>query len=184
MEILDFTYKVEKQVDTNQQLVSIEPLARGFGHTLGNALRRVLVGNLSGAAVTKVKIEGASHEFSSIKGIMEDTVQLIQNIKGINFVMTQPKVMIVTLSASGEKSITAGDLKCPTGVEVVNKDHHVVTLTDKKSAVDMELTVEFGTGYRLPSADEKKSVGTILLDANFSPIVIATYTVENTRVGH
>lgn len=183
MEIIDFTYKIEKDMGDNRQIVSVEPLARGFGHTLGNSLRRVLLGALSGASVTKVKVEGASHEFSSLKGVIEDTVGLIQNLKGINFAMSQPKIMIVSLSATGESKVTAGDLKCPTGLEVVNKDHHIATLTDKKSSLVLELTVEYGTGYRLPSDDEKKVVGTIPLDANFSPIVLATYSVENTRVG-
>jgi len=98
MEIIEFSYNVEKDLGNNRQIVSVEPLARGFGHTLGNALRRALLSGLSGAAITKVKIEGASHEFSSLKGVIEDTVGLIQNLKGVNFMMNQPKVMIVSLS--------------------------------------------------------------------------------------
>ncbi|PJA39397.1 DNA-directed RNA polymerase subunit alpha [candidate division WWE3 bacterium CG_4_9_14_3_um_filter_41_6] len=183
MEIIEFSYNVEKDLGNNRQIVSVEPLARGFGHTLGNALRRALLSGLSGAAITKVKIEGASHEFSSLKGVIEDTVGLIQNLKGVNFMMNQPKVMIVSLSVSGEREVTAADFRCPTGVEVVNKDHHIATLTDKKSVLTMEITVEYGTGYRLPLDDDKKTVGTILLDANFSPIILGTYSVENTRVG-
>ncbi|NTV30580.1 DNA-directed RNA polymerase subunit alpha [candidate division WWE3 bacterium] len=167
----------------NRDVFSIEPLERGFGHTLGNALRRVLLGQLSGASITRVKIDGATHEFATIKGVHEDVVALVQNLKGVNFKMSQIKTTIVTLDASGEGDITAGDLKCPTGIEVVNKDHHLATLSDKKSSLKMEITVEYGKGYRLPEDREKKTVGIIPIDANFSPVVLADYTVEDTRVG-
>ena len=167
----------------NRQVVAIEPLERGFGHTLGNALRRVMLGHLNGVAITRVKIDSAQHEFTSLPGVSEDAVELIQNLKGINFKMTQIKTTIVTLDASGEGEVTAGNLKCPTGIEVLNKDLHLATLADKKSKLKLELTVEYGKGYLLPDDHEKKSVGVILLDANFSPVQLVSYRIETARVG-
>lgn len=167
----------------NREVFAIEPLERGFGHTLGNALRRVLLGQLSGAAITRIKIDGATHEFATIKGVHEDVVSLVQNLKGVNFKMSQMKTTIVTLDVSGEGEITAGQIKCPTGIEVVNTDHHIATLSDKKSSLRIEITVEYGKGYRLPEDREKKPVGVIPIDANFSPVVLADYSVEDTRVG-
>jgi DNA-directed RNA polymerase subunit alpha len=176
-------YTILEEYSPEHQLVAIEPLERGYGNTLGSALRRVMIGYLEGAAVTKLRVNGLPHEFSSIKGVMEDIVQLVQNIKGINFKMISPKVHIITYQSSGEKEIKAGDLKCPSGLEIINKDHHIATLSDKKSKFNLELTVEFGRGYRLPEEREKRQVGTIIIDANFSPVVLSSYTVESTRVG-
>ncbi len=179
----DLKFSIVESLEGNREKVAIEPLEAGFGHTLGNALRRVMLGHLTGAAITRVKIDGVDHEFSPLKGVHEDVVQLIQNLKGVHFAMSQKKVTIVTLDVSGEREVTAGDLKCPTGIEVVNPDHHLVTLSDKKSKLRMELTIEYGKGYRLPNEREKKPVGVIMVDANFSPVELATYWVEATRVG-
>ncbi len=179
----DIKYKVVEEPSANRQIVEIQPLERGFGHTLGNVLRRVMLGHLSGASITKVKIDGAQHEFSSLTGVHEDVVELIQNLKQVNFKMDQIKTYIVTLNASGEGEVKAGDLKCPTGIKVVNKDLHIATLSDKKSKLSMELTVEYGKGYKLPESSEKKQVGLIPVDANFSPIVLISHSVENARVG-
>ncbi len=179
----EIKYKVVEEPSANRQIVEIQPLERGFGHTLGNVLRRVMLGHLSGAAITKVKIDGIQHEFSPIAGVHEDVVDLIQNLKKVDFKMDQIKTHIVTLNASGAGEVKAGDLKCPTGIEVVNKDLHIATLSDKKSKLSMELTVEYGKGYKLPESVEKKQVGVIPVDANFSPIVLVSYTVESARVG-
>lgn len=162
--------------------IAIEPLKQGFGHTLGNALRRVLLSSLTGAAITSVKIIGVSHEFSTIAGMKEDMVEFILNLKKITFKMEQPKPVITTLSVQGPKELTAADLKCPTGLEVVNKDLYLATLADKKSKLECEITVDYGRGYRLPP-EEEGAVGVILLDANFSPVNRVNYKVESTRVG-
>jgi DNA-directed RNA polymerase subunit alpha len=179
----DFKYSIVEEVEANRQRIAIEPLERGFGHTLGNALRRVMLGHLSGAAVTKVKIEGVQHEFSPIQGVHEDVVELVQNLKELDFRMDQIKTHIVTLDASGEGEVKGSDLKCPTGIKVINGDQHVATLSDKKSKLSLEITVEYGTGYALPEDQTKKQVGMILVDANYSPIVLVSYNVENARVG-
>ena len=179
----DIKFNILDSKKGNREVFAIEPLERGFGYTLGNSLRRVLLGQLSGAAITRVKIEGATHEFTALKGVHEDVVTLVQNLKEVDFKMSQKKVTIVSLDASGEGEVTAGQLKCPAGIEVVNKDHHIATLSDKKSSLRMEITVEYGKGYRLPEDREKKPVGVIPVDANFSPVVLANYEVEDTRVG-
>lgn len=176
-------FTILEDLGENHQVVAVEPLERGYGQTLGNALRRVMLAYLDGSAVTRMKVNSLPHEFSPVKGVSEDVVQLVQNIKGINFKMTSPKVHIVTLQASGEGDVKAGDLKCPAGLEVTNPDHPIATLSDKKSKLSLELTVEFGHGYRLPDEREKRQVGTILIDANFSPVSLVSYSVESTRVG-
>lgn len=180
MELQTETKIIEQSKDFAK--IAIEPLKQGFGHTLGTALRRVLLSYLPGAAITSVKIEGVSHEFSTLPGVKEDMVEFILNLKKINFKMESQKPTIVTLSSIGPKEILASDLKLPTGLEVVNKDLHLADLTGKKSQLNCEITVEYGRGYRLP-IDEEGAVGTLLLDANFSPITRVNYKVESTRVG-
>ncbi len=184
MPAYEIKYTIVESPTKNREIVALEPLERGFGHTLGNALRRVMLGHLMGASITKVKIDGVNHEFTALPGVHEDVVQLIQNLKQVHFLMTQVKTTIVTLDASGESDVNASDLKCPTGLEVLNKDLHIATLSDKKSHLKIELTVEYGQGYRLPVENEKKPIGVILVDANFSPVILSSFTVENTRVGH
>ncbi len=184
MPAYEIKYTIVESPAKNREIVALEPLERGFGHTLGNALRRVMLGHLMGASITKVKIDGVNHEFTALAGVHEDVVQLIQNLKQVHFSMTQVKTTIVTLDASGENDVKASDLKCPTGLEVLNKDLHIATLSDKKSHLKIELTVEYGQGYRLPAENEKKPIGVILVDANFSPVILSSFIVENTRVGH
>lgn len=159
----------------------IEPLEQGFGHTLGNTLRRVLLSFLPGAAVTQVKIAGVSHEFSTIPGVTEDTIQLILNLKKIHFRMDVKKPTIVTFEAKGPGDIKAGDLICPTGVEVANKSEHLATLADKKTKLEMEILVEYGRGYRMPQGGS--GVGVLPIDSNFSPVTRVNYQVESARVG-
>lgn len=186
----DTKFNVLEELDNFRQIITLEPLERGYGHTLGNGLRRVMLGYLYGAAITRLRVNDVSHEFSPLKGVHEDVVELIQNLKRVDFKMTMPdkkKVGIVTLDAigeaSGEKEILAGDLKCPPEIEVVNKDFHIATLSGKKSKLTLELTVEYGQGYRLPDEREKKPVGVILIDANFSPVILVSFKVESTRIG-
>jgi DNA-directed RNA polymerase subunit alpha len=162
----------------------IEPLEPGYGHTLGNALRRVLLVSIPGAAVTSVKVSGAKHKFSTIPGLKENLVDFLLNVKGLNLRLLDSKdSSTVKLSVKGPKEITAKDLEFPEDVEVVNKDHYLGSLGDKKAKLDVELTVEKGMGYSL--ADERKiaTLGVIPTDAVFTPIRRVNYEVSATRVG-
>lgn len=163
---------------------SIEPLSPGFGLTLGNALRRVLLSSLEGAVITSIRIDGVSHEFSTIKGVREDVVDLILNLKQVRFRLESDEPQIVVLDAKGEKVAKAGDFKCPTGVEVINKDMQVAELI-KGGHLLIEATVEKGRGYLPTEArkDEKLPISVIAIDAAFSPIKRVNFQIENTRVG-
>lgn len=161
----------------------IEPLDSGFGQTLGNALRRVLLSSLQGAAVTTIKIEGVKHQFSTVLGLTEDVVEFILNVKKIRFKLAKNELVKVTLSVRGPGKITAADLKVPAGVEIVNKDLYLGTLADSKSKIEAEMTVEPGFGF-LPAEEQKTgSIGLIPVDAIFTPILRVNYKVEATRVG-
>lgn len=170
-------------VKDNVAKVVIEPLPTNFGHTVGNALRRVMLTSLAGGAATKVKIAGVSHQFSSVKGMHEDVLEFILNLKELRFKLDDDKEATVRLSVSGKKKVTAKDLDLPAGVEVTNPDHHLVNLTDSKSKLSATITVVRGMGYA--SADENATgeVGVIPLDASFSPVRNVTYKIESTRVG-
>ena len=179
------TFKIkEEKVTQDYGEFIIEPLEHGYGHTLGNALRRVLLVSIPGAAVTSVKISGAKHKFSTIPGLKENLVDFLLNIKGLNLRLLDSKAQsTVTLSVKGPKEITAKDLELPEDVEIVNKDHYLGFLSDKKAKLDMELTVERGMGYSL--ADERKiaTLGIIPTDAVFTPIRRVNYEISATRVG-
>jgi DNA-directed RNA polymerase subunit alpha len=177
-----FTIKKEIENDDYGKFV-IEPLEQGYGHTLGNSLRRVLLTSLKGAAVTKVKIDGVKHQFSTLTGLKEDVMQLVLNIKKLRFKINSEKAVAVHLSVKGPKKVTAADLECDEA-EVVNKDLYLGELTSNKSKLEMELVVEPGFGYVTSEEFEsKKEVGTIIVDAQFSPVVRVNYKVEATRVG-
>lgn len=173
-----------QEVKDNFGSFVVEPLERGFGHTLGNTIRRVLISSLPGAAATWIRIDGITHEFTTVKGAREDITDIILNIKQIVFKMDGEEPQIVKLEAKGLKDVKAGDLKLPAGVEVVNKDHHIVSLNEK-GKINIEMQVEKGRGYI--SADKNKKiqqpVGIIPIDSLFSPAIKVTYRVENTRVG-
>ena len=172
--------------DTGLKAVfEIEGLYPGYGHTIGNGLRRVLLSSLRGAAITSVKIEGVQHEFSTIEGVMEDVVEIILNIKQLRFRLYEEGPFTITLSAKGEKEVKGGDFKTPSQVELMNKDHYLATLSSKKASLMIEATVESGLGYIPVEArsKEKVEVGTIALDAAFSPVRYVNYEVENMRVG-
>src|SRR3990167_285925 len=179
------TFKIkEEKVTAEYGEFVIEPLESGYGHTLGQALRRILLASIPGAAVTSVKISGAKHKFSTIPGLKENLVDFLLNIKGLNLRLLDSKAQsTVTLSVKGPKEITAKDLELPEDVEVVNKDHYLGFLSDKKAKLDMELTVERGMGYSL--ADERKiaTLGIIPTDAVFTPIRRVNYEISATRVG-
>lgn len=171
--------------ESNRAVFEIEGLWPGYGHTIGNAIRRVLLSSLEGAAITSIKIEGVQHEFSTIPGVLEDLVVMTLNFKQIRFRMNGSGPYTATLSIKGEKKVTAGDIKCPSQLEVINTDHAIATLTDKKSELAMELTVEKGVGFQPIEARQKDKVeiGTVALDASFSPLRLVNYEVENMRVG-
>ena len=169
----------------NKASFEIGPLYPGYGMTIGNTLRRVLISSISGAAITSVKIKGVDHEFSTIPGVMEDLLEIIMNLKRVRFQVFSAEPVTLTLSSKGGGAITASDIEETADVEVVNPDQHIATVTDKKVTVEMELKVEQGVGY-IPVEQrhkEKLTVGEIAIDGIFTPIKNVHYTVENIRVG-
>jgi DNA-directed RNA polymerase subunit alpha len=169
---------------TNPQAATVlaEPLERGFGHTLGVALRRVLLSSLQGAAITSIKIEGVLHEFSSIPGVREDVTEIVLNIKDIRLKVLTPEKKRMTLSATGPAEITAGMIEAPGDVEILNKDQVLCTL-DKGAKLNIEFTVETGKGYVRAQRPADAPIGLIPVDALFSPVTKVSYKVENARVG-
>jgi DNA-directed RNA polymerase subunit alpha len=162
-----------------------EPLERGFGITMGNALRRVILSSLYGAAVTSIKFEGVMHEFSVIPGVLEDVSEIILNLKEVRFKVDDPKPKTLRIEATGEKEVTAGDILSDDGkCTVLNPRHHIATLSDK-GVLKMSMTVKVGKGYSLAEAnkDEESPAGTIPIDAVYSPIRRVNYVVNNARVG-
>ena len=162
----------------------VEPLERGFGTTLGNALRRVLLSSISGTAVTAVKVYGVYHEFSSLEGVAEDVVEIIANIKGVRFNLKDSEVEILYLKKSGEGEVKASDISLPPNVEIANPDQIIATITDPEVELNIEIRIEKGKGYVL--AEEMETIGEtgwIMLDADFSPVKLVSYRVEQTRVG-
>lgn len=157
----------------------------GYGTTLGNALRRVLLSSLEGAAITSFKVKGVSHEFSTMDGIMEDAVQIMLNLKQVRFRMHSDEPVKVTLKHKGEGKITAKDIKCPSGVEVINTDLVIANSTDKKMDFEMEIEVSKGLGYVPVEQQERedKEIGVIAVDAVYTPVKRVNYDVENMRVG-
>lgn len=162
----------------------IEPLEPGYGHTLGTALRRVLLVSIPGVAVTSVKINGAKHRFSTLPGLKENIVDLLLNIKGLNFRLLNSKDQTsVKLSVKGPAKISGKNLELPEDVEIANSDHYIGTLADKKGKLEMELTVERGYGYSLSEERRSSSLGVIPTDAIYTPIRRVNFTVSATRVG-
>lgn len=169
----------------NIAVFEIEALYPGYGVTIGNALRRVLLSSLQGAAITQVKIKGVHHEFSTISGVLEDVIIISLNLKQLRFKIYSEESQKATLKIKGEKEIKASDFELPAQLELVNKNAHIATLTDKKSELEMEILVEKGLGYE-PAERRKKDklgVGVIALDAIFTPVRKVTFKVENMRVG-
>ncbi len=169
----------------NKAFFEIEGLYPGYGVTIGNSLRRVLFSSLEGAAVTQIKIKNAHHEFSTIDGVFEDVISIILNVKQLSFKMHSLEPQKLILKVKGEKKITGADIELPTQVELMNKDLHIATLTDKKAEFEMELQVERGLGYVLANQEknEKLEVGQISVDAVFTPIKNVNFRVENMRIG-
>ena len=174
----------EEQVGDSRSRFVVEPLEPGFGYTLGNTMRRTLLSRIPGAAVTSIQIEGVEHEFSTVEGVVEDVVDLILNIKQIVVRLEDSEPKTLYLSAKGSGEATAGDLKLPAGVEIVNPDLHLATLSSS-GRLEMELTVSQGVGYRSAEANKVSGspIGVIPVDSIFSPVRKVAYRVENTQVG-
>ncbi|MBI4458138.1 DNA-directed RNA polymerase subunit alpha [Candidatus Uhrbacteria bacterium] len=165
--------------------LTVEPCFHGYGTTLGNALRRVLLSSLPGAAVTAVKIKGAQHEFASMAGVKEDVLEIILNLKALRMRVFSDEPVRLTLKVKGEKEVTAADIEADSSVEIVNPDLHIATLTDKKAEFDMEIFVGKGRGF-IPTeerAKEKPELGVIAVDAIYTPVKDVGFRVENVRVG-
>lgn len=170
----------------NWACFEIEALYPGYGITVGNSLRRVLLSSLSGAAVTQVKIKGVQHEFSTIPGVLEDVVNIVMNLKQMRFKMHSDEPQKAVLKIKGEKKVKGSDFKIPTQVELVNKSCHIATLTSKKADLEMEIQIEKGIGYEPVERRKKQKkleIGAIPIDAIFTPIKRVSYKVENMRVG-
>ncbi len=166
--------------------VTLEPMERGFGYTLGNALRRVLLSSIPGYAITEVKIDGVVHEYSTIEGVQEDVVDILLNLKGVALKLNSKSETILTLNKSGEGVVTAADFETGHDAEIVNPDHVIAHLT-KGGALNLEVKVEMGRGYQPVPAREKvnqedRTLGFIMVDASFSPINKVSYQVESARV--
>lgn len=165
--------------------ISMEPFERGYGHTLGNALRRILLSSMPGYAITQVKIEGVVHEYSTIEGVQEDVVDILLNLKGIALKLYNRSEATLILSKKGEGVVTAADIETGHDAEIVNPDHVIAHIT-KGGKLDMEIKIEQGRGYQPVTArrvaEDERSIGTILLDASFSPVRRVSYAVESARV--
>ena len=167
--------------ENNRQKFSIGPLEPGLGHTIGNSMRRMLLSSIPGAAITTVKFESALHEFDTIEGITEDVTEIILNLKDVVVVSETDEPVVITLDIKGPAEVTAADIPCPAGVEILNKGQRIATLSPKGRLV-VDLTVERGKGYSSSDRDTRKVIGVIPIDAIFSPVRRCTYTVEPTRV--
>lgn len=177
-----FQIKTERETPTEGVFV-IEPLEQGYGNTIGNPLRRVLLSSLPGAAITFVKIAGVRHQFTTLPGLKEDIVELILNLKKIRMAYDGEKPTQIELDVTGPGEVKAGDIKCPSGASVINKDLVLGHLADKKSKLSIEMTVEKGYGYS-PFEDRKSDIlGVIPIDAIFTPVVRVNQKIEATRVG-
>lgn len=173
---------VEVEANADRSTIVMEALESGYGHTLGNALRRVLLTSLPGTAITKLTIDGVTHQFTSYEGMTEDVVELILNLKQIRIKSESEEPGILRLNVKGAKEVTAADVECEAGFEVVNKNLYLATLAKGKT-LDVEMVVESGVGYKLASEIETEAVGQMAVDALFSPVIKVSYKVEATRVG-
>lgn len=175
---------IEKVSDTVANIV-ISPVNKGYGNTLGNSLRRVLLSSIRGGSIVAVKIEGATHEFTTVEGIKEDVVDILQNVKGINLVLHTDEPVELSLSKTGAGVVTAGDIKTTSDVEIVNPEQVIATIDDPKATLNMEFVAESGRGYKTieESSENRLHSDMIALDALFSPVLRVRYKVSETRVG-
>lgn len=176
-----------EQISSTHVKVTLEPLERGFGHTLGNALRRILLSSMPGCAVTEVEIDGVLHEYSSKEGVQEDILEVLLNLKGLAVKVQNKDDIILTLTKSGIGPVTAADITHDGDVEIVNPDHVICNLTDKNASISMRIRVQRGRGYvpasaRVHTQDDDRPIGRLLVDARFSPVDRIAYNVEAARV--
>jgi DNA-directed RNA polymerase subunit alpha len=173
------------QEEGSQGVYEIDGLYPGYGHTLGNSLRRIILSSLPGSAITTVKIAGVSHEFSTIEGVKEDVITILLNLKKMRIQMTSDEPQTINLKVKGIKEVTAGDVDASGQIEILNKDLVIAHITNKSTELDIEMTVEKGLGYvpREILQKNKVDIGVITLDASFTPIRRVHYEVENMRVG-
>ena len=174
------------EIDSCHSRVVLEPLERGFGHTLGNALRRILLSSMPGCAIEEVEIDGVVHEYSTIEGVREDVIEILLNLKGVAIVLNNKDEVVFNLSKKGAGVVTAGDIAIDHDVEIINPDHVIANL-NTNGEINMRLTVRKGRGYspadsRVQDDDETRSVGKLLLDASYSPVRRISYSVESARV--
>ena len=174
------------EFDSCHSKVVLEPLERGFGHTLGNALRRILLSSMPGCAVEEGEIDGVVHEYSTIEGVREDVIEILLNLKGVAIVLNNNDEAVLTLNKKGSGTITAGDIAVDHDVEIINPDHVIANLNGN-GELNMRLTVRKGRGYspadsRTSDDDETRSVGKLVLDASYTPVIRVSYSVENARV--
>jgi len=175
-----------KDLKNNHYQVIIEPFFPGFGVTVGNSLRRVLLSSLEGAAVTSFKVEGAQHEFDSVDGVKEDLVEIMLNLKQLRLKSFSDEPVKLTIDVKGEQAVTAADIKKNSDVEIMNTDLVIATITDKNIKFSMEIIVERGRGYvtvEQRDETEKLEIGTVAIDSSFSPVLNVGYKIDNVRVG-
>ncbi len=174
------------EISPSRSRVKLEPLERGFGHTLGNALRRVLLSSIPGCAITEVTIDGVSHEYTTIENLQEDIIEVLLNLKGVALIMHEKESATLRLSKKGAGVVTAGDIVVDHDIEIVNPEHLIANLS-KGGSLDLELKVEKGVGYQAAvrgelEEGETRNIGSLMLDASFSPIRRVSYEVETARV--
>lgn len=180
--MIRFTVTVEKD-QGNTAIVAVEPLEQGYGHTLGNSLRRTMLSSLPGSAITSVKISGVSHQFSTIKGVTEDVIQIILNLKKVRVKVFGEKAIKLVLQKSGSGEVKASDIDALGQGEIVTPNVHIATITDPKIKLSLEMSAEVGVGY-VPSEEKKSNeIGSLAVDAMYSPVMSVNYTVDSTRVG-
>ncbi len=175
-------FEIKEDKKANYSKFVISPLKQGFGDTLGNSLRRVMLSGLSGAAITSVKLTGVKHQFSTLKGMKEDVIELVLNLKKVRVIYTGDKPSKASLSVKGPKEVTAKDIKVDANVSIANPDQ-VLAVLNKGAKLDAKFIIEKGVGYSLAEERKTNEVGLIPLDASFSPITRVNYRVEETRVG-
>ena len=176
-----------EQISSTHAKVILEPLERGFGHTLGNALRRILLSSMPGCAVTEVEIEGVLHEYSSKEGVQEDILEVLLNLKGLAVKVQNKDDVFLTLNKSGIGPVVAADITHDGDVEIVNPEHIICHLTDESASINMRIRVQRGRGYvpasvRVHAQDEERPIGRLLVDACYSPVDRIAYNVEAARV--
>jgi len=175
-----------ENINPRRAKVTLEPLERGFGHTLGNALRRILLSSMPGCAVTEVEIDGVLHEYSSKEGVQEDIIEILLNLKGLAVILEGKNEAVLTLTKSGEGPVTAADIQHDGDVTITNPEHVICTLTGE-GVISMRIKIEMGRGYvpasvRRDAEEEDRAIGRLLVDASFSPVVRIAYDVESARV--